>query len=97
MIWSEVRQAYQNQWLIIEALEAHTTPDTQRHLDHIAVVEICSSGGDAMQKYRRLHQQYPTREFYFVNTGRETLDIRERYFPHHTRCRWHRNHFCASS
>jgi len=28
MIWSEVRQAYHNQWLIIEALEAHTTPDT---------------------------------------------------------------------
>ncbi|EDN69216.1 hypothetical protein BGP_1693 [Beggiatoa sp. PS] len=26
MIWSEVRQAYHNQWLIIEALEAHTTP-----------------------------------------------------------------------
>ena len=59
-------------------MEAHTTPDTQRHLDQIAVVEICSSGGDAMQRYRRLHQQYPTREFYFVNTGRETLDIRER-------------------
>jgi len=30
-----------------------------------------------MQSYRRLHQQYPIREFYFVNTGRETLDIRE--------------------
>jgi len=47
MIWSEVRQAYHNQWLIIEALEAHTTPDTQRHLDHIAVVEMCKSCGDA--------------------------------------------------
>ena len=23
MIWSELRQAYHNQWLIIEALEAH--------------------------------------------------------------------------
>ncbi|MCK5521847.1 MAG: hypothetical protein KAI83_01820 [Thiomargarita sp.] len=45
MIWSEVRQAYHNQWLIIEAL--HTTPDTQRH-DHIAIVEMCKSGGDAM-------------------------------------------------
>jgi len=31
-----------------------------------------------MLQYRRLHQQYPIREFYFVNTGRETLDIRER-------------------
>jgi len=78
MIWSEVRQAYNNQWLIIEALEAHTTTDTQRHLDRVAVIDTCSSGGDAMEKYRRLHQQHPMREFYFVNTGRETLDIRER-------------------
>lgn len=26
MIWSEIRKAYPHQWLIIEALEAHTTP-----------------------------------------------------------------------
>ncbi len=69
MVWSEVRQAYHNQWLIIEALKAHTTPDTKRHLEHIAVVEMGSSGGDAMQRYRRFHQQFP---------ARETLDIRER-------------------
>ena len=78
MIWSEVRQAYNNQWLIIEALDAHTTADTQRHLDRIAVLETCSSGSDAMQKYRSFHKQYPNREFYFVHTSRKTLDIRER-------------------
>lgn len=77
MLWSEIRKAYPNEWLIIEAVEAHTTSTHQRHLDKIAVVERCTDGNSAMQSYRHLHQQYPTREFYFVHTSREILDIRE--------------------
>jgi len=78
MQWSEVRKAYPDQWLIIEALQAHTTPHGRRILDKLAVIERCSDGKAAMESYRRLHQQYPTREFYFVNTSREELDIHER-------------------
>ena len=77
MQWPEIRKAYPNQWLIIEALEAHTTPDNQRQLDKIAVIERCPDGSAAMESYRRLHQQYSGREFYFVHTSREELDIRE--------------------
>ena len=77
MQWFEIRDAYPNEWLIIEALQAHTTTSHQRQLDKIAVVERCSDGGSAMQSYRHLHQQYPVREFYFVHTSREELDIRE--------------------
>jgi len=78
MRWPEIRTTYPNQWLIIEALEAHTTSDKQRQLDSLAVVETCPDGSTAMHRYRQLHQQYPLREFYFVHTGREELDIRER-------------------
>lgn len=78
MRWLEIRRAYPDQWLVIEALQAHTTPDSNRDLDRIAVVERCEDGHTAMQSYRRLHQQYPAREFYFVHTSREELDIRER-------------------
>lgn len=78
MYWLDVRKAYPNQWLVIEALEAHTTPSNQRQLDKIAVIEICEDGNTAMKSYRHLHAQYPEREFYFVNTSREELDIRER-------------------
>ena len=77
MQWPEIRKAYPDQWLIVEALEAHTTPDRQRVLDRLAVVELCPDGSAAFQCYRRLHQQYPQREFYFLHTSRETLDIRE--------------------
>lgn len=78
MLWSDIRKIYPNQWLVIEALEAHTTPSHQRALDKIAVVEVCDDGGAAMNRYRDLHIKYPAREFYFVHTSREELDIRER-------------------
>jgi hypothetical protein len=77
MIWSEVRKAYPDQWLVIEALAAHTEND-QRLLDGIAVIETCSDGATALQRYRQLRQQYSTREFYFVHTRREQLEIKER-------------------
>lgn len=78
MHWSEIRNAYPDQWLIIEALESHTTPDGQRQLGRLAVVEMCADGSMVMQRYRQLHQQYPLREFYFVHTSRGEIDIRER-------------------
>lgn len=65
MQWSDVRKAYPDQWLIIEAIEAHST-DNQRVLDRIAVVETCRDGAEALQCYRRLHQQHPEREFYAI-------------------------------
>lgn len=77
MQWSEIRQAYPNEWLIIEALEAETTPAHQRNLKRIAVVERCGDGSAALASYSRLHQQYPSREFYYVHTSRQELDIRE--------------------
>lgn len=78
MQWSEIRKAYPDQWLIIEALEAHTTNDNRRELDDIAVIERCPDGGNAMQSYRRFHQKHPSREFYFVHTSRLLLEIREK-------------------
>ncbi len=77
MHWQEVREKYPEQWLIIEALDAHTE-GIQRYLDQIAVLELCPDGASAFARYRELHQQNPVREFYFVHTSREVLDIRER-------------------
>ena len=47
MRWTDVRQTYPDQWLIIEALEAHTEDD-RRHLDRIAVIETCPDGESAL-------------------------------------------------
>jgi hypothetical protein len=79
MQWAEVRAVYPDQWLIIEALEAHTD-NRRRLLDKIAVVERCPDGATAMQHYRKLHQHFPLREFYFVHTSRDELEIEERHW-----------------
>ena len=76
MKWMQVRTAYPDQWLVIEALEAHTE-QRQRILDRIAVVETCPDGRSAMHCCRELHRHYPQREFYFVHTSRDELDIVE--------------------
>lgn len=57
MQWSQVRTAYPDQWLVVEALEAHTQ-ERQRILDRIAVIETCSDGKAAMTCYRQLHRAH---------------------------------------
>ena len=80
MLWSEIRETYPDQWLVVEALEAHTSPDSRRHLDRLAVVEKCEDGSVAMKNCRKLYMEYPAREFYFVHTSRDQLEIRERHW-----------------
>ena len=41
MLWPEVRKAYPNQWLIVEALEAQTMPGNRRQLGRLTVIECC--------------------------------------------------------
>lgn len=78
MQWSEIRKIYPDQWLVIEALEAHTTATQKRQLDQVAVIESCQDGTTVMRRYRKLHQHHPLHEYYFVHTSREELDIRVR-------------------
>lgn len=41
MKWLRIRETYPNQWLIVEALTAHTSKDSLRVLEDIAVIEPC--------------------------------------------------------
>jgi hypothetical protein len=79
MQWAEIREEYPQRWLVVEALEAHTEGE-QRKLDELMVVDTCVDGEAAFQRYRQLHQQHPSREFYYLHTSRETLDIHERHW-----------------
>ncbi len=78
MQWSEIRKSYPNQWVVIEALKSHITQDNCRKFDDMAVIQTCPDGTSAMNTYRRFHREYPFREFYFIHTSHEELNIRER-------------------
>lgn len=59
MRWPDVQMAYPDQWLVIEALEAHTEGN-RRILDQITVVEACPDSVTAMQsRYGRDPVPYP--------------------------------------
>ena len=77
MRWADVRTTYPDQWLVIEALEAHTTAH-RRIFDRITVVETCADGAMAMKRYHELRREHPERELCFVHTGNVELEIVER-------------------
>ncbi|HNT76177.1 MAG TPA: hypothetical protein PKH77_14270 [Anaerolineae bacterium] len=77
MIWEEVRQHYPSQWLLIEAIKAHSDQG-KRVLDAISVVNTFPDSKIAMQVYGQLHQESPERELYVFHTDRKILEIEER-------------------
>jgi len=76
MQWNEIRQRYPRQWLLVEALAAHSTSG-KRIVEDLSVLETYADGMRAMTGYKELHHRDPRRELYVVHTDRETLDITE--------------------
>jgi hypothetical protein len=74
--WSEIRERFPGQWLLIEAIEAHSA-NNQRILDDIAVVQSFPDSIVAMKAYKELHHEDRQREMYVVHSAREHLDIGE--------------------
>lgn len=80
MKWQDVRMRYPDSWMLIEALEAHTTPEKRRIVDRLAVIEPFDDFFRAMDAYKLLHREKPDREMYVVHTVNEEIQIKERYW-----------------
>jgi len=77
MLWNEVKKAYPNQWVIIEAIEAHTEGN-KRIINQLTVVDnYQDDNSKALLQYLKLHRKHKDREFYVVHTSRPQLDIIE--------------------
>ncbi|HEX3552935.1 MAG TPA: hypothetical protein VIA62_06870 [Thermoanaerobaculia bacterium] len=76
MQWNEIRERYPQQWLLIEAVEAHSAGD-QRILDDIVVIQPFPNWVAAWDGYKKLHFQNHQRELYVFHTDRENLEIEE--------------------
>ena len=77
MQWQDIRQHYPHQWLLVEAITAHSVAG-KRVLEHLAVVDTFPDSVTAIQRYTQLHRDAPGRELYVFHTSRETPDIVER-------------------
>ncbi len=78
MLWSEVCAAHPDQWLVLEALEAHSEPG-RRIMDRVAVLEKCPDARIAMRRYRELQRAFPQREIFFFHTSNAELEIEEEW------------------
>jgi hypothetical protein len=74
--WEEIRRQFSRQWLLVEAITAHSS-EGRRVLDDIAVLDTFQEAGTAMKSYQEMHRRSPQRELYVVHTDREVLDIAE--------------------
>jgi hypothetical protein len=76
MKWQEIRAHYPQQWLLVEAIKAHSEVD-QRILEQLAVIETFSDSVTALKHYQKLHHEAPARELYVFHSSREVLDVTE--------------------
>jgi hypothetical protein len=77
MQWQDIRQHYPDQWLLLEALQAHSEGNS-REIDQLAVLGAFPDSVTALQHHSQLHREAPGRELYVFHTSRTRLDIVER-------------------
>lgn len=75
MQWSEVRNHYPSQWVLVEAIVA-TTQENKRIVGELSVVgSFDGDSKEALRAYLKLHSENKQRELYVVHTSRDLLDI----------------------
>lgn len=78
MKWIDVCQAFPEQWVLIEAVQAYTNEESERILVEVTPLEKFSNSPDAMKAYRELHKKNPARELYVLHTNRQNPNIIEK-------------------
>ena len=66
MQWQEIREHYPQQWLLVEAIKAHSETNA-RVVEQLAVVESFSDSVTAMKGYTQLHRDAPERDSLKMN------------------------------
>jgi len=75
MAWDEVKNKYPSQWVLIEAINAHTDND-KRIVEEMDVLECFGEDGDkAFKKYIELHKTNKEKEYYIYHTSHPILNI----------------------
>ncbi len=77
MEWQVIREHYPQQWLLLEAIKAHSQAN-KRILEQLAVIGMFPDSVSAMHSYAQLHREAPKRELYIFHTSRPELDVTER-------------------
>lgn len=77
MTWENIRRQYRHQWLLPEAIQAHTEGG-KRIVEDLAVLDTFPDPIAAIKRYNELHRTAPERELCVFHTDRVELNITER-------------------
>ncbi len=77
MTWQEIQKHLPHQWLLIEAIKAHSAGG-KRILDDLNVINTYPNSRIALKSYAQFQKEAPNREYVVLHTSRQTLDIKER-------------------
>ncbi|MEJ8767691.1 hypothetical protein WKU33_17860 [Oceanobacillus sp. HCA-5259] len=78
MKWEDVRQAFPDTWVLIEATQAYTNEQSERILEEIAPLNKFTSSPEAMRAYQEFHHENPNKELYVLHTNRKEPRITEK-------------------
>ena len=78
MKWIDICQAFPEQWVLIEAVQAYTNEKSERILEEVTPLNKFSNSPDAMRAYKELHREDPARELYVLHTNRKNPNIIEK-------------------
>lgn len=76
MRWDEVRTSFPEQWVVVEALEAHSFGG-KRVIEDLAVLAAFPQSGRAMRRQLEIHRAQPACEVLAAFTGWRNLEIEE--------------------
>lgn len=75
MKWQEIQEQYPHRWVVVEAIGAYTD-GAHRVIEELALVGTFGSDfREAWEFYKHIHAQDKEREYYYLHTDREALNI----------------------
>lgn len=77
MKWETIRAHFPNQWVTMEAFDAHSKSG-KRIIEDMSVLDSALESIQLSRVYRDRLCKTPGREIFFFHTSRETIEIEER-------------------
>ena len=74
MTWQDIRAAYPDRWVLVEALDAYTEGG-QRITPNLNVIDEYADYYTGWEVFKRLHAEDIWREYYILHTSRFTPNI----------------------
>ena len=76
MKWNQIREAFPNRWVVVEAVDASTSKEGKRKIGDLLLVEAYGDDWEtAWEGYKQSKRGNRQGEYYALHTDRVELDI----------------------